>query len=132
MESWDGWESGRFVVLLAAILYAGIWLQLALYHWGAAFRRWEMIPPVVVTPVIVLAALLGVVDGDGALAWIAAIAFAIGVLEGLAGAFFHLQGTKSMVGGFTLRNFIAGPPPLLPIAYSLTGVFGLVGLFLND
>ena len=55
MESWDGWETGRVVVLLASILYLGIWLQLTLYHWGAAFRRWEMLPPVIATPVIALA-----------------------------------------------------------------------------
>ena len=132
MESWDGWETGRVVVLLASILYLGIWLQLTLYHWGAAFRRWEMLPPVIATPVIALAGLLGVIQGDGPLAWIAVAAFALGVLEGLAGLFFHLQGAGSMVGRYTLRNLIAGPPPLLPVAYSLTGVFGLLGLLLND
>jgi hypothetical protein len=132
MESWEGWEIGRWVVLLASIFYLGVWLQLALYHWGAAFRRWEMIPPVIATPLIALAGLLGVVQGDGAFGWIAAAAFAVGVLEGLVGLFFHLQGTSSMVGGFSLRNFIAGPPPLLPVAYSLIGVFGLAGLLLND
>lgn len=132
MENWDGWETGRVVLVLAAILYAGIWVQLTLYHWGAAFRHPAMIAPVAVTPLIVIAALLGVVDGDGVLAWIAAAALAIGVLEGLAGEYFHLRGTGYMVGGFTLRNLIVGPPPLLPIAYSLAGVLGLAGLLLND
>jgi hypothetical protein len=35
----------------------------------------------------------------------------------------------SQVGGFTLRNLVAGPPPVLPLAYSLIGVVGLLGLF---
>lgn len=132
MEAWSGWESGRWVVLLAAGMYLGVWAQLTLYHWGAAFRRWEMIPPVVVTPLIAVAGALGAAAGDGALGWIAAGAFAFGVLEGLGGTFFHLQGLSRQVGGFSLRNLIVGPPPLLPVAYSLVGLFGLLGLFLND
>ena len=132
MENWDGWEAARVAVVLSGVLYAGIWAQLTLYHWGGAFRHPAMVAPVIVTPFIVAAALIGLIDGDGALAWIAAAALALGVLEGLAGLFFHLRGTSYMVGGFSLRNFIAGPPPFLPVAYSLAGVIGLAGLFLND
>ncbi len=132
MESWSGWETGRWVVALAVVLYLGVWAQLSLYHWGAAFRRWEMIPPVVVTPVIAIAGGLGVISGDGVLGWMAVVGFGIGVLEGLAGAFFHAQGLVRQVGGLNLRNLIAGPPPLLPVAYALAGVFGLLGLLLND
>lgn len=132
MENWEGWEAGRVVLVLSAVLYAGMWVQLSLYHWGGAFRHPAMVTPVVITPLIVVAALLGVADGEGVLAWIAAGALALGVLEGLAGEFFHLRGISWMVGGFSLRNLIAGPPPLLPIAYSMTGVIGLAGLLLND
>jgi hypothetical protein len=33
------------------------------------------------------------------------------------------------VGGlFSLRNMMAGPPPVLPLAYALTGVLGIIGL----
>lgn len=132
MENWDGWEAGRATLALSAVLYAGIWAQLTLYHWGGAFRHPAMKFPVVVAPFIVIAAVLGVIDGNGALGWIAAVFLAIGVLEGLAGLYFHLRGTSYMVGGFSLRNLIAGPPPLLPVAFSLAGVAGLLGLFLND
>jgi len=132
LENWDGWETGRVIVLLSAVLYAGIWVQLSLYHWGGAFRHPAMVTPVIITPVMVVAILLAVVDGDEVLGWIAAGALILGVLEGLAGLVFHLRGTSYMVGGFSIRNFIAGPPPILPVAYSLAGVVGLVGLFLND
>jgi hypothetical protein len=132
MESWDGWELGRWIVLFAAFLYVGIWAQLTLYHWRAAFRRREMYAPVILTPIIAAAGALGAVEGDGVFGWISLVAFGIGVLEGLGGLFFHLQGTRYLVGGITLRNLAAGPPPVLPIAYSLAGVLGLLGLLLND
>jgi hypothetical protein len=128
LDNWQGWEAGRVVLILVAVLYLGIWVQLTLYHWRAAFRRREMWFPVFWTPVIAVGGLLGVIDGDGVLGWIAVVAFAFGIFEGLAGLFFHLQGTRYMLGGITLRNLMGGPPPLLPVAYSLTGVFGLVVL----
>jgi hypothetical protein len=131
LEAWDGWETGRWVVVFAAVLYLGIWAQVSLYHWRAAFRRREMWTPVIATPLIAAAGALGAIDGEGPLAWISAAAFAVGVVEGLAGLTFHLQGTHYLVGGFTLRNLMAGPPPVLPIAYSLAGVLGLMGLLLH-
>jgi hypothetical protein len=128
MDAWNGWELGRAIVAFSALLYAGIWLQLTLMHWAAGFRRWEMLPPVFVTPVIVLLALVGVAAREGVTGWIAVAALAVGTLEGLGGLFFHLKGALSQVGGLTVRNLMAGPPPVLPLAYSLTGVLGLIGL----
>jgi hypothetical protein len=128
LESWQDWELGRAILVFAALLYAGIWVQLTLFHWAAAFRRWEMVPPVVATPLIVLCALLGVVDRDSVLGWIALAALAFGVVEGLAGLFFHLQATLVYVGGLSLRNLMAGPPPVLPLAYALVGLLGLIGV----
>jgi hypothetical protein len=129
MEAWDGWELGRAIVAFSALLYAGVWAQLSLMHWRAAFRRWEMYAPVFATPMFVLGILLGVLDREGLLGWVALIALAVGILEGLAGLYFHLRGVAYQVGGlFSIRNLMAGPPPVLPLAYSLVGVFGLMGL----
>ena len=36
---------------------------------------------------------------------------------GLVGQVLHLRGTRYLVGGVTLRNLMAGPPPMLPLAY---------------
>lgn len=128
LDAWDGWELGRGVLVFAAVLYAGIWLQLTLMHWRAAFRRWEMYAPVFVTPIVVLAAVLGVIARDNILGWVAAVALAVGVLEGMAGLFFHLRGVTAQVGGLSLRNLMAGPPPVMPLAYAMAGALGLMGL----
>lgn len=130
MNDWSGWELGRGIVLVSAIAYAGVWAQLTLYHWGGAFRRWEMLPPVFVTPLIVVLILLGVADRN-IFGWPASAALVVGIGEGSIGFFFHSQAVVMQPGGLSLRNLIAGPPPVLPVAYSLVGVFGLVGLVWN-
>jgi hypothetical protein len=127
MTDWTGWELGRVVVLASAVMYAGIWVQVTLFHWGGAFASRAMWAPVLLTPLIVVAAALGVVDAS-AFGWVAAGALALGVLDGLYGVYRHLRGVVAQIGGLTVRNLIAGPPFVLPLAYSLVGALGLVGL----
>jgi hypothetical protein len=128
VSDWNAWELGRVVLAVSAVLYAGIWVQVTLFHWGAAFAAKAMWVPVVLTPPIVVAVVLGVVDA-GAFGWVAAAALALGAVDGLYGLYRHLRGVAAHVGGLTVRNLIAGPPFVLPLAYSLVGVLGLIGLF---
>jgi hypothetical protein len=116
------------VLAAATVLYVGIWAQVTLFHWGAAFASKAMWAPVILTPFIVLAAALTVVAREDPWGWVGAAALGIGVLDGLYGLYRHLRGASSQIGGFTLRNLIVGPPPILPLAYSLIGVVGLLGL----
>ena len=116
------------IVAASAVLYAGIWVQVTLLHWGGAFAARAMWAPVLLTPPIVVAAVLGVIDAS-AFGWIAAAFLAFGVLDGLYGVYRHLRGVAAQIGGLTVRNLIAGPPFVLPLAYSLVGVLGLLGLF---
>jgi hypothetical protein len=128
LSDWSAWELGRVVLVAAAVMYAGIWAQVTLFHWGAAFASRAMWAPVLMTPFIVLAAAFAVLTRQDPWGWIAAVAMSIGVVDGLYGLYRHLRGTASQIGGFTLRNLMAGPPPVLPLAYSLIGIVGLLGL----
>ena len=128
MSEWDAWELGRVVLSAAAVMYAGVWVQVTLYHWGAAFSAKAMWAPVLMTPVIVVAAVLGVIDRS-AFGWVAVVALAIGAVDGLYGLYRHVRGDVAQIGGLTVRNLIGGPPPALPLAYSLIGVVGLLGVF---
>ena len=128
MSDWQAWELGRVVLAASAVLYAGIWVQVTLFHWGAAFSARAMWAPVLLTPMIVVAALLGVVDA-GTFGWIAAAFLALAAFDGLYGLYRHLRGVAAQIGVLNLRNLIAGPPFVLPLAYSLVGVLGLLGLF---
>jgi hypothetical protein len=129
LSEWDAWELGRVVLAAAAVMYAGIWAQVTLFHWGAAFASRAMWAPVILTPFVVLAAVIALVTRAGPWGWVAAGALALGILDGLYGLYRHLRGTVAQVGGLTMRNLIAGPPPVLPLAYSLIGVVGLLGLW---
>jgi hypothetical protein len=127
VSDWHAWELGRVVLAAAAVMYTGIWVQVTLFHWGAAFSSRAMWAPVLMTPLIVVAAVLGVVD-RGQFGWVAVVALAIGAVDGLYGLYRHVRGDVSQIGGLTVRNLMAGPPPVLPLAYSLIGVVGLLGV----
>ena len=131
MQAWDGYELGRVVVAFSALLYTGIWVQVSLFHRAGGFKKLAMWGPVLLTPLIVGGALAGVVRRDGWWGWIAAALLASGVIDGLIGLYYHLRGIAKQIGGFTMRNALSGPPPILPIAYALFGALGLIGLFFD-
>ncbi|GAB2653935.1 hypothetical protein [Kribbella swartbergensis] len=128
MSDWAGWELGRVVLVLTTVLFAGIWVQVSLMHWAGGFKHVAMWGPVVATPLFIAAAAAGAVTRSGWFGWVLAALFAAAVLEGLGGLVFHLKGVVRQIGGWSLRNLLAGPPPVLPVAYALIGVLGLVGV----
>jgi hypothetical protein len=132
MAEWDGWQVDRAVLAFSALLYAGIWVQLTLFHWAGGFRKLAMWGPVLATPLIILGILVAVAARDGVWGWVGVGALALGIFDGLVGLYYHLRGIGSQVGGLaSARNYLAGPPPVLPVAYSLAGVLGLIGLVWN-
>ena len=129
MESWDGWPFARLYRLLVALAFAVVGLQVLLFHWQAGFRRWTMYGPVLLAPVLVVAGVLGALQRDGWLGWVALTVFVFGIVDGLVGVFEHFRGIARRIGGFSLRNLMSGPPPLLPVAFmalALTGALALV------
>jgi hypothetical protein len=129
MESWDGWPFARLYMLLVALAFAVIGLQVLLFHWRAGFRRLTMYGPVLLAPLLVVAGVVGSLQRDGFLGWAVLGAFALGIIDGLVGVFEHLRGIARRIGGFSLRNLMSGPPPLLPVAFmalALTGALALV------
>lgn len=131
MSAWDGWTVDRAAVVLCAVMYAGIWVQLTLMHWAGGFKKTAMWGPVLLTPVVVAAAAVAAVDRGGALGTAMAIVLGVGIAEGLVGVVLHLRGVGSQVGGWSLRNVLSGPPPILPLAYSLIGLLGFGALVWN-
>jgi hypothetical protein len=129
MDAWDGWPFARLYMLLVAVAFAVIGLQVLLFHWRAAFRSWTMYGPVLLAPVLVFAGVIGAFKRDGLLGWIVLAVFAFGIVDGLVGVVEHWRGIARRIGGFSLRNLMSGPPPLLPVAFmalALTGALALV------
>jgi hypothetical protein len=129
MDAWEGWPFARLYMLLVALAFAVVGLQVLLFHWRAAFRRLTMYGPVLLAPVIVVAGVAGALKRDGLLGWIVLAVFALGIVDGLVGIVEHLRGIGRRIGGFSLRNLMSGPPPLLPVAFmalALTGALALL------
>jgi hypothetical protein len=124
MDAWDGWPFARVYLLVVSVAIIAVGAQAFLLHWRAAFRSKAMYGPVVMAPVLAAAGIAAAVVRNDVVGWIAAVVFAIGFVEGLIGLGLHLRGIAVRVGGFTVRNLLVGPPPVLPLAF---GVLALTG-----
>ena len=131
MRAWNGWDVDRVVLVLSAVMYAGIWVQVSLFHWAGGFVMKAMWGPVIFTPVVVGASAAGAVSRADPWGWVAAAILAIAVIDGIYGFYRHVKGIRSQIGGISKRNLLSGPPPILPVAYSLIGIVGLTGLLWN-
>jgi hypothetical protein len=74
--------------------------------------------------VLAAAGVVAAVSRDGWLGWVVLIVFAFGVLDGLVGIYEHVRGVAGRIGGFSLRNLMAGPPILLPVTFTALSVSG--------
>src|SRR5215207_9571069 len=129
MDPWDGWPFARLYLLLVALAFLVVGAQVFLFHWRAAFRSKAMYTPVIMAPVIAAAGVAAAIARNDVVGWISVAIFVVGLLDGLIGLGLHLRGIAARVGGFTLRNMTAGPPPLLPLAFAalaLTGGLAIV------
>ena len=118
MDAWEGWDFQRFYLLFVTAAFLLLGLQVFLFHWRAGFSRTSMYLPVAAAPLLALAAVLAAITREGAIGWIAVAVFALGLLGGLIGVYEHLRGIGYRIGGFSLRNLVAGPPPLLPATFA--------------
>ena len=124
MDGWSGWDFQRFYLLFVAVAFALLGLQVLLFHWRAAFKKWTMYRPVLLAPVVAAAGVVWPLTRDDWLGWAVVIAFAVGVVDGLVGIYEHAHGIAERIGGFSLRNLVAGPPVLLPVMFTALALSG--------
>ncbi len=124
MDAWDGWPFARLYLLLVAVAFLVVGGQVFLFHWRAAFRSKAMYGPVVMAPIIAAAGVAAAIVRNDVIGWGAVGVFTVGFLDGFIGLVLHLRGIAARVGGFTVRNLTAGPPPLLPLAFAALALTG--------
>src|SRR5688572_9823465 len=117
MNAWDGWPFARLYLLLVAVAFLVVGSQVFLFHWRGAFRSKAMYGPVVMAPIIAAAGGAAAIARNDIVGWTATVIFAVGFLDGLIGLVLHVRGVAARIGGFTIRNIVAGPPFLLPVAF---------------
>jgi hypothetical protein len=124
MDAWDGWPFARFYVLFVAAAFLMLGTQVLLFHLRAAFHKWTMYGPVLMAPVLAVAGVVAAITREGWLGWAALAVFVFGVLDGLVGIYEHLSGIARRIGGFSPRNLVGGPPPLLPAMFTALAFSG--------
>jgi hypothetical protein len=124
VDAWDGWPFARALVLFVGLAFLMMGAQVLLFHWRAAFRKWTMYIPVLGAPALTIAGVAGAFQRDGWIGWAALAFFAIGVVDGMIGIYEHLHGIAMRIGGFSPRNLLAGPPPLLPAMFTALALSG--------
>ncbi|MEW5744753.1 MAG: hypothetical protein AB1805_04845 [Nitrospirota bacterium] len=129
MDTWESWPPQRFFYLFIGLAYLMLWVQVLLFHWRGAFRHWSMWGPVLFAPVLAVMGILYSFMYGGWLNWLFVILFAVGAIEGILGALFHFKGVKHYIGGFSLRNFMVGPPPILPMMFMTLSLVALLVYF---
>ena len=124
MDDWSGWDFQRFYLFFVAAAFTLLGLQVLLFHLRAAFKKWTMYGPVLLAPVLAAAGVVGGISREGWLGWAVLVVFAFGVVDGLVGVYEHVHGVAERIGGFSLRNLVAGPPVLLPVTFTALAVSG--------
>ncbi len=129
MEQWAAWTPERFFYLFIGLAYFLVWAQVLLMHWKGAFRFKVMWAPVMEAPFLSAMGIVFSLAHGGWLEGLFVIIFGIGALGGAIGSYYHLKGIRRYVGGWTLRNFMAGPPFALPVMFSVLSIAALFVYF---
>ena len=127
--NWNGWPLDRVLVLFVGAAFLLLWVQVFMYHYRQNFYRKQMYVPVAVAPILSAAAVGLAFYHVPWLAWTFAAVSAVGLLVGLAGFYYHFRGVGVRVGGYELRNFLIGPPVMLPLMFSALSALGLFALY---
>jgi len=127
--NWNAWPLERWSILFVAIAFLLIGVQVFLYHYRQNFHNKAMWTPVIEAPIVFISGIVFVMYRTDAAATVWVWLMYIAVLTGFVGFYYHTRGLGKRVGGYELRNFLIGPPALLPLMLSALGAFGLLAIY---
>lgn len=123
---WLPWASERVVAMFLSITFLLIGIQVTLFHYRQNFNKWVMWGPVIFAPIMFVIAGAYALRPTEWLFWAYVALLVIGFLDGLIGFYYHFRGVGLRVEGYKLRNFMIGPPVILPLLFTaLTGLGGM-------
>jgi hypothetical protein len=125
---WNGWPIERVLILFVGLAFAMMFVQVTLFHYRQNFRHWSMWIPVIETPIFALLAFLFIFNNATWLYFVLLASFTVGILSGMVGTYYHIKGIGDRVEGYKLRNFLVGPPLMLPAMITAMGGLGLIAL----
>ncbi|OXM85057.1 hypothetical protein [Paenibacillus rigui] len=126
---WTGWTLERVLILFVGVAFLAVGAQVTLSHYRQNFHHRAMWYPVVSAPVFaVTAAALASVRAEWLLQLFHLFMWA-GTFIGAVGFYFHFHGVGIRVGGWTMRNFLVGPPVILPVLFIAISALGLIAVY---
>lgn len=124
------WQGGtRFFYLLIGLVTLMAWAQAGWVYRREIFRHWPLALPLLVTPILALLGIFFAFVPGGNWDSLFVGCFTAGSLVGVLAIFGHLLGVRDYVGQWSLRNFMVGPPILLPALSSLLSAAMLLVYF---
>ncbi|GIP40289.1 hypothetical protein J31TS4_35690 [Paenibacillus sp. J31TS4] len=129
MDNWTDWSLQRSVVLFVGLAFLLVGIQVTMSHYRQNFHHKAMWGPVLSSPLFFLCGVILAMVRVGWLQSLFAILMALGVLSGLVGFYYHFRGVGIRVGGYEARNFLIGPPIIMPLVYTALCVLGLLAVY---
>jgi hypothetical protein len=127
--NWNGWSLERVVILFVSLAYMMMWIQVGLLHYRQNFHHKAMWSPIITSPLLFGSGILLTFYNVMWTSTLFIVLLFIGMIVGLVGFYFHWKGVGLRVGGYALRNFLVGPPVVLPLMFTAIAVLGLVAVF---
>jgi len=128
MVRWQSWSLDRVMIIALGLLFLFLFVQVTLFHYRQNFRHWSMWIPVVATPVFGLLMILLAFYNAAWLRITLTALLSVGIAAGAYGTYLHVRGVGDRVGGYELRNFMIGPPLVLPALISAVSLLGLAAM----
>jgi len=126
---WASWTLDRFLILFVGVAFLLIGVQVTLSHYRQNFHHRAMWVPVVEAPIFFLIAAGLAWTGESAL-WIPyLVCMWAGAVSGAVGFYFHFHGVGVRVGGYEFRNFLMGPPVVLPLLFTAVSALGIAAAY---
>ncbi|WP_309225211.1 hypothetical protein [Paenibacillus sp. JMULE4] len=120
---------GARCILFVGLAFLAVWVQVTLSHYRQNFHHKAMWSPVISSPIYSLAAIWIAISRPDWLLSVFVFLMWFGVLTGTAGFYYHFHGVGLRVGGYSMRNFLVGPPVLMPMMYIAISVLGLIAYY---
>ncbi|WP_134699092.1 hypothetical protein [Ammoniphilus sp. YIM 78166] len=126
---WGGWPLERMMILFISLAFLMIGIQVTLFHYRQNFHHKAMWIPVIAAPLFFLVG-MGLTFYNEK--WLSSLFFWLmwlGLVDGLIGFYYHFRGVGVRVGGWALRNFLIGPPIILPLMFTALSGLGLIIMY---
>jgi len=120
------WSIDRIIALFISLSFLFIGIQVTMFHYRQNFHKWIMWGPVIYAPLMFIIAGAFAIHPTEWLFWAYIIMLVVGFLDGIIGFYYHFRGVGLRVEGYKLRNFLIGPPIILPLLFVTLNSLGLV------